>query len=216
MITFQVSVSRRRRRLALRAISPEVVEILSPVPLSDAAARRILAENAAVIDRLLRHAAPVADMQVADGRSFYCRGELYPVKSSRRLITFDAAFWLPDLPDAERRAALEKLYRRLAAAYILPRARQLAQQHDLPLAQAAISGAKRRFGSCSQTRVCRFSWRLIQYPDELIDLVICHELAHLHQMNHSAAFYAELEKLCPGAREKQQKLQKFARLPGLW
>ena len=73
--------------------------------------RCFLAENAAVIDRLLRHAAPVADMQVADGRSFYCRGELYPVKSSRRLITFDAAFWLPDLPDAERRAALEKLTR---------------------------------------------------------------------------------------------------------
>ena len=216
MIKFQVKVSRARRRLALRALSPEAVEILSPRPLSDAQAARLLAENAALVARLLCRAVPAVDMSVADGRCFYFRGELFPVKNTRRLVIFDAGFGLPDLPEVSRRAALEKLYRRLAAEYILPRAKQLAQQHNLPLAKAALSGAKSRFGSCSATKVCRFSWRLIQYPDELIDLVICHELAHLLEMNHSARFYAELEKLCPHAGEKQKKLQKFARLPGLW
>jgi predicted metal-dependent hydrolase len=40
-----------------------------------------------------------------------------------------------------------------------------------------------------------FSWRLILTPPEVLDYVAAHEVAHLAQMNHSPAFWAEVERI---------------------
>ena len=42
-----------------------------------------------------------------------------------------------------------------------------------------------------------FNCLLVLLPDEIIDSVIVHELCHRKQMNHSAKFYAEIEKVFP-------------------
>ncbi len=65
-----------------------------------------------------------------------------------------------------------------------------------------ITGAKTRFGSCSAKGGICFSWRLMAYPEEAIDYVVVHELAHLLKANHSAAFYREIEKILPDYRER--------------
>jgi len=40
-----------------------------------------------------------------------------------------------------------------------------------------------------------YSWRLIMAPPEVLDYVAAHEVAHLAQMNHSPAFWAEVTKI---------------------
>jgi predicted metal-dependent hydrolase len=40
-----------------------------------------------------------------------------------------------------------------------------------------------------------FSWRLILTPPDVLDYVAAHEVAHLAQMNHSPAFWAEVERI---------------------
>jgi predicted metal-dependent hydrolase len=72
----------------------------------------------------------------------------------------------------------------------------------------AISNAGSRWGSCNSRGQVRLSWRLLQAPPHIINYVICHELAHLKQMNHSAKFYAVVEQLFPNykAAEKELKL----------
>lgn len=42
-----------------------------------------------------------------------------------------------------------------------------------------------------------FSWRLILAPPPILDYVAAHEVAHLAQMNHSPAFWAEVARLDP-------------------
>jgi len=48
------------------------------------------------------------------------------------------------------------------------------------------------------------------YPEECIDAVIVHELAHLKHMNHGRAFYAEIEKIMPDYRKRMRKMKKAA------
>ena len=70
-----------------------------------------------------------------------------------------------------------------------------------------ITGAERRFGSCSgKNRIC-FSWRLMRYPEEAIDYVVVHELAHIRHKDHSKAFYACIEQVLPDWRERRKLLK---------
>ncbi len=45
-----------------------------------------------------------------------------------------------------------------------------------------------------------YSWRLILAPAEVLDYVAAHEVAHLQEMNHSAAFWGLVETLLPEYR----------------
>ena len=58
-----------------------------------------------------------------------------------------------------------------------------------------INSARRRWGSCTSKKNLNFTFRLVLTPPEIIDYVICHELAHLKEMNHSSAFWKEVEKM---------------------
>lgn len=70
-----------------------------------------------------------------------------------------------------------------------------------------ITGAEKRFGSCSgKNRIC-FSWRLMRYPEAAIDYVVVHELAHIRHKDHSRAFYACVEEVLPDWRERRKLLR---------
>lgn len=70
-----------------------------------------------------------------------------------------------------------------------------------------LSSARTRWGSCSNQTGIRLNWRLIHLPLDLIDYVVAHELAHLVEMNHSARFWVEVERLCPGWRAARRELK---------
>ncbi len=60
-----------------------------------------------------------------------------------------------------------------------------------------ITSAKTRWGSCSGKNALCFSYRLMLLPDDIIDYVVVHELAHIVEKNHSPNFYKVVEKYLP-------------------
>jgi len=70
-----------------------------------------------------------------------------------------------------------------------------------------LSSAASRWGSCNSRREVRLAWRLLKARAELIDYVVCHELAHLRHMNHSREFWSEVERLCPDWRRLRDELE---------
>ncbi len=52
-----------------------------------------------------------------------------------------------------------------------------------------------RWGSCSSSGALSFSWRLIMAPPFVLEYLAAHESAHLVHMNHSAAFWAAVDRL---------------------
>lgn len=54
-----------------------------------------------------------------------------------------------------------------------------------------------RWGSCSGKGNLNFNCLLMLAPEEVLDYVVVHELAHRKQMNHSALFWQEVARECP-------------------
>ncbi|MCR5484230.1 MAG: M48 family metallopeptidase [Clostridiales bacterium] len=70
-----------------------------------------------------------------------------------------------------------------------------------------ITSAHSRFGSCSGKNSLCFSYILMRYPDEAIDYVVVHELAHIKHHNHSRSFYSLVGKYMPDYREREKLLR---------
>lgn len=65
-----------------------------------------------------------------------------------------------------------------------------------------------RWGSCHSVKgILTFNINLMYAPIECIEYVVLHEFTHFLQANHSKLFYAELEKVCPGWKERQKMLR---------
>jgi len=60
-----------------------------------------------------------------------------------------------------------------------------------------LRDTRSRWGSCSAQGALMYSWRLIMCPPEVLDYVAAHEVAHLVEMNHSAAFWDVVAGLMP-------------------
>jgi len=100
-------------------------------------------------------------------------------------------------PDADLRPAIQSHLRRLATRELPPRVLQWAATHGIAVARVTVRDQKTRWGSCSRRGTISLNWRLIQTPVFVCDYIILHELAHRRQMNHSARFWQEVERLCP-------------------
>ena len=70
-----------------------------------------------------------------------------------------------------------------------------------------LSNARTRWGSCNSRQEIRLSWRLLQAPPHIINYVICHELAHLKEMNHSARFWAVVASIYPDYKAAEKDLK---------
>ncbi|MEM6758529.1 MAG: SprT family zinc-dependent metalloprotease [Pseudomonadota bacterium] len=68
----------------------------------------------------------------------------------------------------------------------------------------SLRDTRSRWGSCSSAGRLMFSWRLILAPPDILNYVAAHEVAHLAQMNHSLAFWAEVTGLY-GAHAAQRR-----------
>lgn len=84
------------------------------------------------------------------------------------------------------------------AARIIPeKVQYYAPLVGVDYGKITIRRQRTRWGSCSSKGNLNFNCLLMLTPDEVIDSVVVHELCHRKHMNHSKAFYAEVEQVCP-------------------
>ena len=70
-----------------------------------------------------------------------------------------------------------------------------------------VRNQKTRWGSCSRKGNLNFNCLLMLAPPEVLDYVVVHELCHRKQMNHSKAFWLEVEKVLPNYKEVRKWLK---------
>jgi predicted metal-dependent hydrolase len=104
---------------------------------------------------------------------------------------------------------IEEQLRREAKFYLIKRTREIAADKGIGIGKVSIRITKSRWGSCSHRNDISLSAYCMTLPDELIDYIICHELAHVKEKNHSKAFWDHLEQLLPGAGKLDKDMKKY-------
>lgn len=110
------------------------------------------------------------------------------------------------LSDEERGQLIKK-----ALITLPPRVAHFAEVMGLTPTGIRITGAVKRWGSCSGKNSLNFPYRLMLLPPELMDYIIVHELAHIREKNHGPGFYRVIEQFMPDYRERTRQLKALER-----
>ncbi|MFO1346549.1 MAG: SprT family zinc-dependent metalloprotease [Rhodocyclaceae bacterium] len=131
-------------------------------------------------------------------------------------IGANRAIWAPGRltlcmkPGVAPGPVLEKALRERAREHFASRLAPLAAVIGVSVPALALSSARTRWGSCSTKSGIRLNWRLIHFPEAIIDYVVVHELAHLRHMNHGPRFWSLVDVGCPDYRAARVELQRLA------
>ena len=106
--------------------------------------------------------------------------------------------WVPVVPLMELRAMLH--------TYLMQRTDVLANAMGVRFSKLAVRKSMSRLGSCTKDRLS-FSLLLVFAPQEEIDYVVIHELAHIVHNNHSAQFWELVGAHCPRWRALRKSLK---------
>ena len=96
-----------------------------------------------------------------------------------------------------------------AQAELPLRLRELADRHGFRYNAVRIKNNRSNWGSCSVRGNINLNLSLVLLPEQLRDYVLLHELCHLKHPDHSPAFHALLEEVCPGHRALQRTLRGY-------
>ena len=129
-------------------------------------------------------------------RADWIKKHLYRMKqyAKERKIAPDTSI------DIDRAKAKRGLTRRLE---------YLAGKHGFTYNRVFIRNQKTRWGSCSHKNNINLNIKIIRLPEELMDYVILHELAHTRFKNHGDDFWVELNRLVGNGKSMTSRLREY-------
>ena len=97
--------------------------------------------------------------------------------------------------------------REQARKLIAERVKHFAPIVGVTYGQIAIRTQHTRWGSCSSKGNLNFNCLLTLAPPEVLDYVVVHELCHRKELNHSARFWNEVERILPDYKTRRSWLK---------
>ncbi|MCH2023234.1 MAG: M48 family metallopeptidase [Saprospiraceae bacterium] len=221
LITFKKN--KRSRRITLRVKPNGHVTVSLPMLSSYYEAKRILFKNINWIKKQQKKYSEKSELnKLTYNSSFKVRHKTLTILPTNQLnlalkikennIEIEVpVVWDLDQNNSQSKIqdAIIKALRVESKNYLPQHTRSIAKQNGIKINDIRIKKIKSRWGSCSIKKNINLSLYLMLLPDELIDYVIYHELAHIKHQNHSAKFWQHLEDLYPGAKELDKKMKKY-------
>jgi len=191
--------SAQARRLSLRVSGIDGrVTLTLPRRVGRSEALRFLEDKAGWLQGVLaRQVAPVV-VQAGTRLPVEGREREVMVGAVRAALIDGAALVVPQRAAGRVGPAVAACLRELARV----RLAEACDRHAATLGRRhrrlTLRDTRSRWGSCTAAGDLMFSWRLAMAPPEVLDYVAAHEVAHLVEMNHAPAFWAQVARLCPG------------------
>ena len=208
-LPYRIRRSDRARRVRVSVDAQGAVEVVLPRRSPASAAPAAIEELRPWIERRLHAAGRLRATIAARGATLPYLGAhltLTPQPGRTRAHRRQDALLVPAEADRARQA-IERWYRRAAAAEIAPRLDEAVAALGTSYTTLSIRGQRTRWGSCSSTGAMSFNWRLLLAPEEVLDYVVWHEACHLVHLDHSPRFWALLARHRPAYRGPQRWLR---------
>ena len=222
LITYTLKRSSKRRSIGLQ-INDHGLTVSMPLRATEKWLHSVLQEKSAwVVNKLENWQSKKAPVQKwENGESILFRGESYTLRIVSGLLRAAPALTeteliIPVYDTSNQRAIFKKIllwYKREAEQVFKECVEHFAPLMNVSPKELKLTSAKTQWGSCTTQGVIRLNWQLVTMPLHLIDYVVVHELAHLQEMNHSAAFWLVVEGACPDYLTVRKELKEWS--PGM-
>ena len=205
-ITYTLKRSGKRRSIGLR-IDDRGLTVSVPLRASEKWLHSVLQDKARwVVEKLdgWQTCKPAA-IRWQDGETIDYLGELLVLRVVQGLFATPVhrrgselwVFVVNGSETAHIEQAVSRWYQHEAEQFFVQRVAHYAPLLNVVPHAVKLSEAKTQWGSCTAHGSVRLNVQLIKLPPRLIDYVVVHELAHLRELNHSAAFWRVVESACP-------------------
>ena len=215
--TISYLLERRSRRTVGLKITENGLVVHAPKRIVAFQLNQILLKKSNwILSKLkIRETNKVDEIQWVDGEHLLYLGNdiqlSIALNNSNKALVFNQNTLFIHAPQPNNHAdtarKVKQWYKKQAALDFSRRLEILAAKLGVTTPPLTLSNAKSRWGSCNSRGEVRLNWRLLQAPPHIINYVICHELAHLKQMNHSAQFWAVVESLWPNYKAAEKELK---------
>jgi predicted metal-dependent hydrolase len=218
--TIPYHLERRPRRTVGLKITNDGLVVHAPKFILEFQLKKLLQQKSHwIINKLeARKKNFVPSIHWQDGETLQLLGNpitLYAVHNTRnKQPQFDHDSLTISSPQADNSETVKRKviqwYKKQALVDFGRRLEILAAKLNVPTPPLKLSNAQSRWGSCSSRGDIRLNWRLLQAPPHIINYVICHELAHLKEMNHSAKFWAVVASIYPDYKHAEKELKQLS------
>ena len=216
-ITYTLKRSGKRRSIGLR-IDDRGLTVSIPLRASEKWLHSVLQDKAFwVVEKLDGwQTCKPPEIRWQDGEQIDYLGELLELRVVQGLFATPAhhrnkELWVFVAGDnGHIKQAVSEWYRHQAEQLFVRRVAHFSPLLNVAPREVKLSEAKTQWGSCTAHGSVRLNVQLIKLPERLIDYVVVHELAHLRELNHSAAFWRVVESACPDYASLRGELKAVA------
>ena len=147
----------------------------------------------------------------------YYQGHAYPLrliehsKKRTNLIFNQEAFSLyyHQYDEILFQKHIDHFYKEKAKQFVPLLVEKWSEQMDLSPTSIRFRKTKRQWGSCSGKNVLSFNTMLMKLPQDVIQYIIVHELAHIKHKHHQKSFWNLVEQYLPDYKQRIAELHTY-------
>jgi predicted metal-dependent hydrolase len=213
------------RRSARRSLSIEVVNaqvrVRAPLFLAEADIERFVRAKSLWVQRTLvqqtQRLSALPLYSFADGSHITFLGEPLRLVVQQGLkadiVRKGAELWVHLGGRSKLSAALQtrnlvaEWFQRQAMVLLMSKTRDACSYLGVAHSGLSLKATRSKWGHCTPQGAIQYNWQIMLAPEAIVDYLVAHEVCHLVHLNHSPAFWALVQSLCPDYQQRRAWLK---------
>jgi predicted metal-dependent hydrolase len=220
-IEFTVTYS-KRKTIEIGVEPPDVVSIVAPEEIVDDVLIKHVKSKAKWIVQKLYEIKEIQsqhiDREFVNGEAFMYLGRNYTLlivdddsikKPVAKLFQGKFVINTPTREQVKLKASMEEWYRLKTLEKVHERIAHFQRYFDVEPTDVRVKEQKKRWASCTLKRELLFNWRCTMAPSWVLDYIVVHEMSHMLIRDHSAEFWALVERVMPDYEKRRAWLKNY-------
>jgi len=147
----------------------------------------------------------------------YYQGQIYPLKlieqtKKRTTLIFkqeEFLLYYHHYDEMLFQKHVDNFYKEESKQFVPLLVEKWSEQMALTPTNIRFRKTKRQWGSCSGKNVLSFNTMMMKLPQDVIQYIVVHELAHIQHKHHQKSFWKLVEQYMPDYKQHITELKKY-------